>query len=221
MIYLLDEHPTKCAGYYAVDHLKPTTKEAIQVLSDATRVLIEECRIHSIERKMSDTRLEVKDDRYWAGLERDCPLPLRDHDDPLVLWCVEDQDAWDWMLEFASDLVNESRAWFGKGPDQVDIDATAWLRVNAPRPVNAGRILRRRLLFPLPVKVPKEFTTPDLFATDVAPKVKQELTVRAYRLMYWTRFKNLVRYTSTRRPWWWNSLDRVHGTPLASDNPEK
>lgn len=221
MIYFLDEHPTKCAGYYAVDHLKPTTKEAIQVLSDATRLLIEECRIHAMERKMADTRNEVKDENYWAGLEKDCPLPMKNQDDALVLWCVEDQDAWDWMLEFASDLLMETRNWFGKGPDQEDIDASCWLRVNAPRPVNAGRILRRRLPFPLPPKVPKEFTTPDLFAPDVPSATKLDLSVRAYRLMYWTRFKNSVRYTNSRRPWWWNALDRVHGTPLASGDREK
>lgn len=221
MIYLLDEHPTKCAGYYAVDHLKATTKEAIQVLSDATRLLIEECRIHSIEKKMADTRNEVKDEHYWGNLEKDCPLPLKNQDDPLVLWCVEDQDAWDWMLEFTSDLIMESRAWFGKGPEQIDIDAAAWLRVNAPRPVNAGRILRRQIVFPLPERVPKEFTTPDLFASDVPRKTKLDLTVRVYRLMYWTRFKNSVRYTNMRRPWWWNSFERVHGTPLASGKPEK
>jgi hypothetical protein len=221
MIYFLDEHPTKCAGYYAVDHLKSTTREAIQVLSDATRLIIEECRIHSLEKKMVDVRHDVKDERYWAGLERDCPLPMKDQDDPLVLWCVEDQDAWDWMMEFISGLLMETRNWVGKGPDQADVDGACWLRVNAPRPVNAGRILRRRLLFPLSAKVPKEFISSDLFASDVPQRTKLELTVRAYRLMYWTRFKSSMRYTSSRRPWWWGSLGCVHATPLASNDPEK
>lgn len=216
MIFYLDAHPTKCAAYYAVDHLKNTTAAALQVLSDTTRVLIEECRVHALERKMRDNTVEVKDERYFVELERMTPLPPKDLESPIVLHLVENQDAWDWMLEFASDLINETRAWFGRGPLQEHIDAAAWLRVHAPRPVNAGRIYPRGDVFPLPTGMPQEFIGPDYFAPDVPRMTKRELVIRAYRMLYWSKYRNTVQFTKTRRPWWWASFDRVLAPSLAS-----
>ena len=221
MIYLLDTHMTKCAGYYAVEHLKTTTREALQVLSDASRVLIDECRVQSLEKRMKDVKAEVKSERHYNELERNLPFAQKNIEDPLALWCIEDEDAWEWVLEFATDLIHETRNWTGPGPDQVDIDASCWLRVNAPRPVNAGRILRRRALFPLPEKIPKEFITPDLYAPDVPLSVRIECTVRVYRLMYWTRYRNLVKYTGARKPWWWHSFDETLAPALASSGRGK
>lgn len=207
MIFYLDSHPTKCASYYAVDHLRLAARAAIQVLSDATRSLAEECRIISMEKQMRDVRVEVQHEKHWASIEAHAPFPLGDTDTPLVRWVTESQDAWDWMLEFATDLVHEERNWSPHGVAQEHVDATCWLRVHAPRPVNAGRILERHVIFPLPSKMPKEFTTPDLHARDVPYATKMELVVRASRLLYFAKYRNSVRYTRGRTPRWWAAME--------------
>lgn len=216
MIFYLDEHPTKCASYYAVDHLRNVTTEALQVLSDATRVLAEECRVITLERKMRDATIELPPESHFASIERNVPLPAKDLDDPLVQHVVEDQDAWDWMLELACDLIHEQRNWFGHGALQSHIDAAAWLRVNAPRPVNAGRIYSRGRVFPLLEKMPKEFIGPHYFSPDVPRGIKRDIVVRAYRMLYWSKYRNTVQFTKSRRPWWWSAFDRSLEPALAS-----
>lgn len=213
MIFYLDAHSTKCASFYAVPHLVTAAKEAIQALSDATRVLTDECRILSMERKMKDTRAEVKDAKHWEALERNIPVPLVDDDTPIVRWMIESQDAWDWMLEFLSDTLNELRSWTNEGPPQHIVDAAAWLRVHAPRPVTVGRVLPRELVFPLPAHAPKAYITSDFHAGNVPFTTKRDIAVRVFRIMYYEKYRNSVHYTKMRKPWWWlsleNSLDRT------------
>lgn len=221
MIFYLDPHPTRCAAFYAIEHLTVATQEAIQVLSDATRLLTEEWRVIDMEKKMHNPAAETTPQSHFAALDRGAPAPAGDLYAPVVQWVVESQDAWDWMLEFATDLVNEQRNFLVRGPHKAHVDATCWLRVNAPRPVNAGRIRPRQLLYPLPEKLPKEFIAPDLSADDVGFTVKQELTVRAFRMLYWSKYRNTVRFTKGRRPWWWDSFDRTLAPALASARPGK
>ena len=220
MIFFLDAHGTKCASYLAVEHVRPALVETIQVLCDTTRLIIDECRITSMERKMRDAKIEVKDEKHWMELEALIPRPQKNVDDPLVSWALIDQDAWDWLLGFSTDLVDEIRNCFSRSIED-ESRAVSWLRLFAPRPVHTGRVLRRSTVFPLPERYPKEFVTPDLFLNDVPDSVKNDLTVRAYRLMYWTKYRNTVRFTKTRRPWWWDSLENTKGSILASDSLDK
>ncbi len=231
MIFYLDDHTTKCASYYAIEHLRPTMHEAIQILSDATRVLIDECRVYSMEKLMHDAAAEVTSEKHYRALEQQVPRPMKTLDDPLVDWIVMNQDAFDWLMMFAEDLLNELKSHYGHrgngGPSREDSDAISWLRVHALRPVNAGRILQRAHTFPLPSRYPKEFVPLNLLTGDPSSLkteltvLKTELTVRAYRLMYWTKYRNTVRFTKSRRPWWWDAFENTKVPILASDSSEK
>lgn len=208
MIYFLDKHPVKAANYYAVDHLRPALVEACQILCDTSRVLIEECRINAIEKKMRDARAQVKPDTYFASLEANVPRPARDLDHAIVRWAAEGQDAWDWMLAYARALIQEINDWTGRGCSDDLRFAVNVLEVDSPRPVHAGRVNPRWTTPPLPVDM------------EVPAVLDSDFYVRMYRQKYWLKYRNTVQYAAMRRPWWWNIHERI-GPTLASRGQDR
>lgn len=209
MIFFLDRHPTKCANAVAIDHLRATFLEGVLRLCDASRVLIEECNIAALERKMRDVKAEVKSSSYYDALERDVPLPKGDLEHPLVKWAVDGPDAFDWLLEFTTDVGNEIREWTGRGLDGEHGRMLNWVRVNSPRPMHVGRVQPRRSPFPILTSIPFEYTTmlrPLRIEGDREEVSHVEWTYRCY---YWAKYRHTVQYAKMRKPWWWSTLE-VH-----------
>lgn len=197
MIFFLDANPTRCASFHALGSIPSTLLEVVQALCDTTRQLIEDCSVHALEKKMRDERVDARSD-FYAELLRNVPMHATPANRHIVEWASQGQDAWDWLLEFATDLRNEQKNWTAKGPNP-DIERTLnWVRVNAPQPLHAGRVLPRRAIFPLDPRVRE---------TDkVLPgHVEMDRIIWTYRALYRAKYSAFGDvYAKARRPWWWD-----------------